>query len=565
MLARIRFESLFSLFLILSIFACSSVNTINSHSNTKQESAVELLETWSSNDAPGVAVAVMLEDRVIFNRGYGVANLEHDIPIVTDTVFDVASVSKQFTAFATLLLVSEGKLKIDTDIRTYLPELQDSGYIVTIKHLLNHTGGFREIFTLTSMAGWQEDGIRTNEQYIDLLAMQKSGNFAPGQHVEYSNSGYFLLSQIIERVSGQPFQEFTKQRIFAPLEMHNTQFNVDRSLILKNRADSYYVNGEDYRHFIKVSENTGSTGLQTTSLDLLKWAKNFTSPIVGNKAVFDLMAERSFAADNEPSTLAQGQELRPYKGFQTWSHGGRDAGYRSFLLRIPEIGFAISILSNRSDFDTAKLAFALVDNFLSDEVDFVEDEIKQLVPPSSEQLNSYVGDYLLYPGIIFTISTDGSGLYFSSLNSSDKNRLPQIAEHHFNLNPARDLSIKFTMDDNGMATGFDYTFGLHGAIKATRVTLQSFDTSNVDLNDFTGVYFSKELITQYEFAIQDNQLMAKHLRLPEFSLTPYQVDTFSASGSNFQKAEFIRDAEEHVIGVKISGALANDVLFEKLQ
>jgi len=274
---------------------------------TSTEAAAALLEPWLSDDAPGVAVAVMQNGDTVFSAGRGLANLEFEAPITPETVFNVASVSKQFTAFASLLLVSEGKIALEDDIRSYLPELQEMESKIKLGHLLDHMSGVREHTVLTEMSGWLEDDIRTNNQIMRLLARQKTLNFEPGTRYEYSNSGYFLLSQIIERVSGQSFSDFAKEHIFEPLGMNQTQFYTDRSEWISGRADSYATGREGFRKFISVSENTGSTGLHTTAMDLLKWARNFETRQLGTDQVFSLMQQRTTTAYGEPAILGRGK------------------------------------------------------------------------------------------------------------------------------------------------------------------------------------------------------------------------------------------------------------------
>jgi CubicO group peptidase (beta-lactamase class C family) len=190
-------------------------------------------------------------------------------------VFDVASISKQFTAFSILLLAAEGQLSIDHSVREYLPELSDFGHTITIKHLLHHTSGLREQSVLREMAGWRHDDITTQTQAFKLLTMQNDLNFEPGETFEYSNSGYFLLAQVVAKVSGQSFSAFTKSRIFEPLGMHSSAFPTDYQTVIQNKAYSYRVSKDGFVKCILNSTMVGSTGLTTTVEDLAKWATNF--------------------------------------------------------------------------------------------------------------------------------------------------------------------------------------------------------------------------------------------------------------------------------------------------
>ncbi|MDP5190089.1 serine hydrolase [Rheinheimera baltica] len=205
--------------LTLNVFAAQSEYRLLTELQavTAQKNAAEkvdqYLARWASTTLPGLAVAVVKDGELVYSKGVGLANLEYGIPITPDTVFEVASISKQFTAFSILLLADEGKLSIDDEVTKYLPELSDLGHKITLRHLLHHTSGLRQQGVLLELAGWQSDDIATQAQALKLLSMQKDLNFTPGEMFEYSNSGYFLLAEIVSRVSGQSFAEFTQNRI----------------------------------------------------------------------------------------------------------------------------------------------------------------------------------------------------------------------------------------------------------------------------------------------------------------------------------------------------------------
>lgn len=529
------------------------------------ERAEQILQPWVSDDAPGVSVALSWNDEVVFARGAGLANLEHEQPITPESVFQAASVSKQFTAFATLLLVFEGAIGLNDDIRDYVPELKETEKAVTVRHLLNHTSGLKERNTLARMAGWMADDIRTEAQYMELVSRQRGVNFAAGDEVEYSNTGYALLAEIVARVSGQSFQSFMEDRVFKPLDMNQTRFPQSRNAFIPRRASSYYPSRNGFKNVIAASEATGPTGLYTTSLDLLKWAENFETQKVGDPAIFEMMAARSKAANGDDATFARGQELRPYNGLETWSHGGRDAGYRSFLLRIPGQDFELSILSNRTDFDTADMAFALTDVFLEAAPEYQPEPTEPWTPASPEALEAFAGDYELYPGTMFSLRVEKGGLTFGQFGMPRDGLEPlaQIGRREFLLNRYPELALRFLPPENGVSPGFGYRIGLHGTIMAKRLDLAPFEPALVNLDAFTGRYESAELGAQYEVFIQDGKLTAKHMRLPAFALSPYQKDVFAAQGGPLQKVEFIRDADEAVIGFYASAALAERIKFRR--
>lgn len=559
---RILPSALLSLIILAAVCASPAGARV---SPSTGRAAAELVAPWVSDTAPGLAIAVMQDGKIVFHAEAGLADLAHAAPITEETVFHAASLSKQFTAFLVLSLAVEGELSLDDDIRLYLPELTAIASTVTIRHLLDHMGGLREQSSLRGMAGWSREDLVTPRQMLRLLSLQQGANFEPGAQVQYSNTGYGLLAEIVSRVSGKPFSAVAQERIFEPLGMSKTSFRNSLSRVIPNAAQSYAPGRNGFSHLALNYELLGSTGLQTTPSDLLKWAENFETQKIGDSRVFALMAERTSAANGEPAVHGRGQELRPYHGVQTWSHGGRDAGFRAFLLRAPDKHFAIAVLSNRADFDMAKFAFKMADVFLkASDANSAEPE-ETWTPATQAELHGYAGDYELFSGLIFSISTDGEQLFFAPLNSSHKSALPQIGEGRFMLNPADNISIEFVADASGRAIAFNYVVSLNGKLKAPRIALAPFDPSSVNLQSFEGVYESDELQIRYVFKVENGALTAQHLRLAPVRLTPYQEDTFSGSSSDFEKVVMERDASGAIVGCVVSGAMAENVRFRKVR
>ncbi len=550
-----------SAFVSMLVFSQTATADTNKPGDPTTDRAVALLETWDSGADPGVAVAITFNGKLAFSHGVGLANLEYDIPIKPDTVFHAASIAKQFTAFAIMLLKVDGKLSLEDDIRDYLPAVQRSNAKITIQHLLNHTSGFREFGTLRSMAGQLDDDVTTQTQIEQLVFNQKGQNFDAGARVEYSNTGYFLLAKIVEQVSGQPFSEFMQERVFLPLGMHNTQFYDDRHRLIPNRAYSYARGASGFIKLNYNSEISGSTGIQTTVLDLLKWSNNFVEHTVGSTEVVKAMASRSAASDLDEALHANGQELRPYRGLQAWSHGGRDAGFRAFLIRVPDQQFAVAVLSNRADFDAANLAFKLTDLYLPESHDQKTETWKVA---SQETLEQYAGNYELYSGTTFSISVRQSEMYFSTFNSTQATLLPQIGPRRFSLNADTGLDIEFNLDANQRVDSLSYIIGQMGSLKARKVTLIEFDKSNIDLQQYVGHFYSEELQSIYAVHAQDDSLVVSPVGMTPISLTPYQPDTFVSAAGNFPKIQFLRDKDGAINRCLISGPLADDIEFKKI-
>ena len=246
----------------------------------------QLFVPWDKKDTPGAAVAVVREGKVIFSKGYGMANLEYDIPITAKTVFHMASVSKQFTAFAIAHLAQQGKISLDDPVQKYIPEVPEFEKTITVRHLVHHISGLRDQWTLLMMAGWRLDDVITKDHILSLVKNQKDLNFEPGARYMYSNTGYTLMAEIVARVSGKSFAQWTKENIFDPLQMEQTLFYDDHEKIVKNRAYSYYSGDEGYKKSVLSYANVGATSLFTTVEDLSLWVMK-AKPVI--KKVYSVM------------------------------------------------------------------------------------------------------------------------------------------------------------------------------------------------------------------------------------------------------------------------------------
>lgn len=291
--------------LIFKIILLSlTYNGIAQSQSESVEREIDSLFVKYNSKTAGVAVAVVKDGEIVFEKGYGMANLEYDIPVTPKTIFHVASVSKQFTAFSIYLLENQGKISFEDDIRKFIPEVPSLGKPITIKHLLYHTSGLKDQWALLTLAGWRMDDVITTEQIIKLVSQQKELNFPTGTQFAYSNTGYTLLAEIVKRVSGQTFSEFTEKNIFQPLGMNNTQFYEDHGKLVKNRAYSYGQENGVFKKRTLSYSNVGATSLFTTVEDLARWAMNFEKPIVGGYELIKNFNDLAKLDDGEPVILA---------------------------------------------------------------------------------------------------------------------------------------------------------------------------------------------------------------------------------------------------------------------
>ncbi|MET0856633.1 MAG: serine hydrolase domain-containing protein [Telluria sp.] len=334
-----------------------------------QQQVERIFAQWGKQ-TPGCVIGVAQGGKHLLTRAFGMADLEHGIANGADTVFEAGSVSKQFTAAALALLARDGKLSLDDQVRTYLPELPDYGSALTIRQMLEHTSGLRDWGALAEIAGWPRGTrVYTQRMMLDIASAQRSLNFTPGTAWSYSNTGYSLAVLIVERVSGQSFSAFTRARIFAPLGMDHSSWRDDYSRVVPRRAVAYRPAGGGYRADMPFENVIGSGGMLTTVGDLLKWNENFVKPLVG---------DARFAADAQTPGVFTNGKAHDYglglvvgapRGVPKVSHGGATAGYRSTLDRYPTQHLSVAVLCNAANANPGSDAAAVAQLYLAGPAD----------------------------------------------------------------------------------------------------------------------------------------------------------------------------------------------------
>lgn len=531
------------------------------HHKTPAQRIDSLIAAYNIQNGPGFAVSVIKDGAVVYQKAVGIANLEYGIPITPSTVFQVASVSKQFTVFSIMLLEQEGKLSLDDDIRKYLPEIPGYGHTITLRNLANHTSGIRDNTDLACLMGTSESDMLSNEQAVKLITSQKGLNSIPGDAFEYCNSGYILLAEIVKRVSGQSFAEFTQARIFTPLKMTHSFFLDAPEMIVKNRACSYYKSGSIFYKSILNHSFVGSTGLNTTVEDLSLWAMNFDKLIVGNKTIFNKMKEKSKLNNGEIIPYALGQENKVYKGLHTIFHGGGIAKFGSYLLRIPDQNFSVVYMCNSHDFHPLDIVYSIADYYLGDK----ETVDKPKTALNKSLLPAFVGNYEVFPGLILSVINNKDSLFVHVYGDTNKVKLSQISDHEF-IYPERPHS-KFVFDKTNAQSSDFLTWHLSDfAYKGPRVEMRAFDETKINYNEIAGTYYNPEINTIYHFIVKGNKLVATHNRNEDIILTALQPDVFVSNYTGFfGKIELIRNDQQKITGCYISGQKARRIKFEKLE
>lgn len=495
---------------------------------------------WDKTNSPGCALAVLQDGEIIYKRGYGMANLDYDLAIRTDSVFHIASISKQFAAFSIALLAQEGKLSIGDDIRKHLPEMPDYGDIITIRHLVHHTSGLRDQWELLYMAGWRENDLKTNDDVLYLASRQKELNFRPGDEYLYSNTGYTLLGIIVERVSGQTLRAFTTERIFNPLGMKNTHFHDDFEMVVKNRAYGYMPRPEGgYRISIPLFDTVGATSLFTTVEDLALWEQNFYHKRIGGAEIINLMRKPAVLNNGEELDYAFGLRVAPYRGLRTFGHSGADAGYRSDFLCFPDQRFAVIIFCNLGTMNPGELSKRVADLYLEEQ--FTEPLPQEdPIELSEEEVARFAGLYVDHrtgDTRLLDMRDGKLGVQFAPEFRLD---FVPVAPNRFKA-LAFPVYMTFEESESG-GWRIQEVFGsgkptLYEGVEAVRPTREQ-------LKDYAGDYYSSELNTTYTIALADTGLVMRHFKRRDIPLQPTITDAFAGRGD----LQFTRDTAGNVDG-----------------
>jgi CubicO group peptidase (beta-lactamase class C family) len=353
--------------LVIAPLAALAVATADLHAQQASHGAVDaIFADFDQVEGPGCALAVVNHGMVEYERGYGYANLDYRIRNGPGMVYYVGSLSKQFTAAAVALLAQDGRISLDDDIRSYFPELPDYGRTMTVRHLVHHTGGLRDVYTLMMLAGIRMEDVFTDEEALALIARQRELNFLPGDDYLYSNSGYWLLGQLVGRVTGQSLRVYAEERIFRPLGMLSTHFHDEPHHVLRNRVVSYGGNADDgYRiTYLQNFDKVGAGGLYTTLGDLTKWDANFYSPTVGGTALLETMHSRGALTTGDTLSYAFGLAIGERRGLAVVRHGGALMGFRADMVRYPAERFTVITLCNHGAIDPSALADRVADLYL---------------------------------------------------------------------------------------------------------------------------------------------------------------------------------------------------------
>lgn len=543
------------------------------------EAAVDsLMSRWDRDDSPGAVVGVVRDGEVVFAKGYGMANLPHAVPNTAGTLFNIGSVSKQFTAFALVLLEARGELSLDDPVREHLPELPEFDDVVTLRHVLTHTSGYRETYGMGMLAGMPPGESRyPREGALGVVQRQTELEFPAGSKFQYNSSAYVLLAMVIERVTGEPFPGWMDENVFDPIGMDRTVVEPDVEAVIPGAADSYTdAEGGGYLTGFGNRAYWGAADIYTTVADLAKWVENLDTGEVGGRAVQQRMRERFVLSSGDTLSYALGVGVAQHRGLERLQHGGSQAGYRAFLSFYPELDAGVVVMSNYDGVDATTLGERVEGIFFGDRLEPVEREAvatggedegpdaPQTVSMGTvptETLDELAGSYRIPNGPPVTVEREGGRLR-ARLGDRDWFGLDPLSDTVFAVaaaDAAEGDRIAFHTSPDGRVEGA--TAHING--RPIPMSRTQWSPGPNDLADFTGRYLSPEIETVYTLHVRDGRLVAGHRWNPPLPLAPVEPDVFVGTEQPL-RVEFQRDPDGAVSGFRTSLGRTTDVWFERL-
>lgn len=532
-----------------------SLNGAHSQQNQLDTNAVsELFNDWNKSDHPGGVVLVAKNGEVLYSRAYGLASLEFGVRNTIETQFNIASITKQFTAFGILLLESEGKLSLDDDVHKYLPEVPDFGHLITIRHLLTHTSGLRSLHGMLEMAGWGAEDPRTTEDHWRFVLNQKELNFKPGEHYRYCNTGYILLGHIIESVTGQTYPTWMAENVFSRFGMDQTYVEDNFNNVVPGNARSYRKTENGWEKQIEGSGYFGTGNIHSTVGDLHKWMLQYHAPSSEYEALFSKQKTRGVLNNGDTISYAFGIDRDYHAGHQRIQHGGANAGFRSFIAVYPEEQLEVIVLANFSSADVKglnqKIAEMLLPSKRPNEVESIADDL------NTNAFSSYAGFYWNeMEGYMREIKWENDTLWYKKKSSSIA-MLPSSERKFYAVPESMDFQIEFISAD----TMISYSRGFKSG---TLHRFQPTTPSDELMKSYSGIFYSDELKTTYEIRVKEGEVEVYHNRrgwmqtlwiMDDVVVAPWPVGTI----------RFFRNQAGEVDFLTFSNTRAYNVRFDRI-
>jgi CubicO group peptidase (beta-lactamase class C family) len=490
-----RRRALIPFFLPALLAGIAHAQTLDAATEKKLD---EVFAPWDKKDQPGGVVGVFMDGKVVYAKGFGLANMEHNVPMTADSVLDIGSVSKHFTSTCILLLQEEGKVNIDDEVQKYIPELPKFSKPITVRQLMNHTSGIRDYFTLFSIKGWNPLDTLENSRFLSLMSKQEDLNFDPQTSWNYSNTGYALLGEIVRRKSGMTLGAFEKKFIFDPLEMTHTQIHESNTMLVKNRAQSYTKGGgTQYLALNSSLELVGDGGVLTTVGDMAKWDANFSHNKLGkgDKEFFAPMYATAKLLNGSDTHYGAGLFIDKFKGLDRIQHGGDWLAFNAMYSRYPAQKVSIVTFGNdgtqlgKSLND--KAAEVLLAKYIKETPAPVAGELKA-IPLEMPQKEAIVGRWTIKDLTSLTIRLEGPALRLQ-VDGQQPFPLGAASDTHFFIREPR-CELFFEKNEDGTITKGRLK---QGAADLELIRTLPFVPDDAIKSAVEGRYYSNELEMSY--------------------------------------------------------------------
>lgn len=552
-------------YIFLSLFiTLLQVSKSYSQTNQKQIQKIDSLFTsWNVPNHPGGSVLISKEGKTIFSKSYGLANIEYNIPNTNNTLYNIGSISKQFTAMGIVLLEEKDKLSFEDDIRKHIPELPDFGETITIRHLLHHTSGLRDLHGLLGLAGWRSGDLETNDDVYRIIKNQKELNFKPKEEFLYSNTGYILLAKIIENISQLKFDQWMKQNIFQPLGMKNSYVETSIDNVVPNNATSYYLR-KGPKRALEYWGYFGSGNMHSTIGDINIWLQNFSTPQKNWDSAFNKLLLTTTLNNGFETNYGFGIRIEDYSGKKVIQHGGSVGGFRAIARTFPNEQLNIVILTNYSKSNIGSKANKISDIFQNNNKVIPTKKVTRVSAKFTKLSNKKLKEF---EGVYWSDSEkSGRKVYIKNdtlrYSSSDKNEWPLLPTdmHTFTMiHPSVKPIIKFDKITHQM------TIKIKNNLPGIFSLLQKNLDKNVkDLKMFVGNYYSQELKTIYSISIDEkSNIYLEHARHGKIKLEQLYNNIFSGNWP-IRTVEIKRNEKGNVKGLRISNGRTRNVWFKKI-
>lgn len=538
---------------------------------------------WDRPDGPGVVVGVVDHGKLVLSDAFGVANLTHGVPLTPATLSNVGSISKQFTAMAMLVLEKDGELSLDDPLRKHLPEVPDFGTPLTIRHVLHHTTGLREIVNGLMLAGWEIGDTLDTGEVLALVESQPTLQFQPGTEHTYNNTGFLLLAEVVERVTGEPFDTWMKAHVFEPLGMHDTLVKVRPGQVIPGSAQGYVpADSGGFTERQDIARSYGAGGIYSTVSDLARWIDQFREPTLVSPEAMAEMTTPFVLPDGESTDYGMGIAVDLFRGLRRIWHNGGDSAHTAMVVFLPEPDVGVILLGNTPGFAGMGRANEVLEAFFADRLPAEEpatsENAEASEPATSEEaeageeagpvvlpaalLDRYAGRFALeQAGIVITFVHEGDDL-LAEIPGRPRLALVPITATELALE-GTDARIEFHTE--GLADDAPVERAtLHQNGELTLRRLIDWQPSAEDLAAFDGRYFSAELETLWSLAVEDGMLRARHRRLEDpVDLQPKEEDSF-AGPAPLVEVRFVRTDDGTLSGFYASFTRTKDVWFARM-